>query len=347
MSKLKQPAFLRNIILSIVVTGFFLWVALKDVDINVIEGVFANMRWAYLPLPFIAWAVGMFARSIRWYLLLDRKIDFVPTMHILNIGFLINATIPLRIGEVLRAYLIRQQKKNVSGWTTLTTIATERILDTLAVVILLLVILPFLPLDDSTALFGLAFGLVGLGGFLALLVFAHKPALARWILSLIQRLLPFLKRLNLETLLEKLLVGIYPLTNWRTLITVLFWTFVAWAGSVGAAWTTALLFSELVPQTDIIRTALSLVIVATSFSVVIPFTMASVGPFEAAAIFALGTIGIGEEVALTYGVIFHVAMVVHFVIWGSIGIIAFGLSFSEISQIKNLQLRTTEPDVAQ
>ena len=342
-----KPTLWRNAVLSIIVTVFFLWLALRDVDLETIKDVFTNMHFIYLPLPFIAWGVGMIARATRWHLLLDRKIGFVPTTHIINIGFLINATIPLRIGEVLRVYLVSQQKGKVSGWTTLTTIGTERILDTLAVVVLLVVVLPFLPISADTVLVSLIFGFMALGGFLVLLLFAHKPAILYHLLNLIQRFLPFLKKLNLEGLLDRLSAGVHPLANWHSLVTVLFWTGVAWLGSLSAAWATALLFNELVPQTDIIRAALTLTIVATSFSVIVPFTMASVGPFETAVIFALGTIGIGEEIALAYGIVFHAAMVVHFVVWGSTGVIALGLSFAEISQVRDMQDVTSQPDAAQ
>ncbi|MDX5297404.1 MAG: flippase-like domain-containing protein, partial [Gammaproteobacteria bacterium] len=86
------------------------------------------------------------------------------------------------------------------------------------------------------------------------------------------------------------------------------------------------------PQTPLMRAALSLSIVAASFSIIIPFTLASVGPFEAAAIFALMTAGIPQELAATYAVVWHAGTVIVYAFWGVIGIINLGLSVQQIQQ---------------
>jgi len=165
-----------------------------------------------------------------------------------------------------------------------------------------------------------------------LLIFANRPALAHTILNKITNLIPPLKRFPFEALLDKLLQGISPLADHRKLLLSLFWTVIIWGCSVLALWSGALAIEQLSLDGELMA-ALVLVLVATSLGAIIPFTMAGVGPFEAGFVFALGIIGVSQEVALTFGIIIHVLMILHFVLWGMIGIAIMRLSLIDIRGI--------------
>ena len=108
----------------------------------------------------------------------------------------------------------------------------------------------------------------------------------------------------------------------------------------------ALVFPAL-PQTPVMRAALTLSIVAASFSIIIPFTLASVGPFEAAAVFALLAAGTPQEIAVAYAVVWHAGTVLTYAVWGAIGMLAQGLSFGQIragaAAISTQQAPASEP----
>ena len=80
------------------------------------------------------------------------------------------------------------------------------------------------------------------------------------------------------------------------------------------------------------RAALTLSVVAASFSIIIPFTIASVGPFEAAAVFALMTVALPQEIAVAYAVVWHAGTVLLYAIWGVIGMLGLGLSLGQIQE---------------
>lgn len=332
----------RNMILGLLLSALFLWVALRGLDWQSMGEILQSARWGYLLAAMLIWSIGLGARAIRWRVLLGNAIPLRTAFHVLNIGFLINNTLPFRVGELARAYLAsRRSDAAVSGWGALTTIVAERIIDMLAVVILLVLVIPALAVEQATITGGLIMGALAVAGFLVLLVFAHRPGWAQAILAQVLRRLPFLGRLGLPGLLGRILTGLQPLTTWRGLAGALLWTAFAWLTSVLGSWVLALAFPAL-PQLPLIRAALTLSIVAASFSIIVPFTLASVGPFEAAAIFALMTAGISQELAAAYAVVWHVGTVMVYTVWGAIGIMSLGISLQQI-QRGAASLKSEEP----
>lgn len=330
--KTQKTPYVRNIILGLIVTAFFLWLALRGIDFELVDDTLAGMNWFVLGLPMVFWGIGLMGRAMRWRLMLGDQLAKRDSISIVGIVYMINATVPFRAGELARLYLVSRTDKTISGWTVLTTVLTETILDMLAIVLLLAMVIPLLAVSTATVMTGLTIGVVVTIGFIMLLVFAHRPALAHAILNKITNLIPPLKRFPFEALLDKLLQGISPLADHRKLLLSLFWTVIIWGCSVLALWSGALAIEQLSLDGELMA-ALVLVLVATSLGAIIPFTMAGVGPFEAGFVFALGIIGVSQEVALTFGIIIHVLMILHFVLWGMIGIAIMRLSLIDIRGI--------------
>lgn len=320
-----------SLLLGVVFSAFFLWLALRGLNWRDIGTILENARWQYLLLAFIIWTLGLGARAIRWYYLLGKEVPIKPTYHILNIGFLINNTLPLRVGELARAYLVGRQSPEVSGWSVLSTIVAERIIDLITVVLLLGAVLPVLAVERSAVSAGFALGFIAIISFCVLLLFAHHPNWPHDILSRLTRALPVLNRLGLRELLDRILHGLKPLTTWQGLLNIIIWTAVSWFFSVAGAWVLGLVFTDL-PQTGTMRAALSLSVAAASLSIIVPFTLASVGPFEAAAVFALMTASVPQEVAVAYSIVWHTGVVVTYALWGAVGMVGMGLSFTQVQQ---------------
>lgn len=321
----------RNLALGLVFSLLFLWLALRDLDWSAVGRTLASARWGYLLLAAGIWTLGLAVRAIRWRVLLGGQVSFSRAFHVLNIGFLINNTLPFRTGDLARAYLVSRDGEGPSGWAALSTVVAERIIDMLAVVILLVAVLPVLTIDRAAVNGGLLMGAVAVVGFAFLLVLAHTPERTLGFLQRLSAPLPLLNRAPLQDLLTRLLAGLRPLTTWRGLLATILWTALAWALSVAGSWVLAQVFPAL-PQSAEMRAALSLSVVAASFSIIIPFTLASVGPFEAAAIFALLTVRTPQEVAAAYAVVWHAGAVVTYTLWGIVGILSLGLSVSQIRQ---------------
>jgi uncharacterized protein (TIRG00374 family) len=322
----------RNIIIlvSILVSALFLWLALRGVPLeDVIRQIRqADFGWVLISFGFLS--IGMWTRGIRWRGLLDYKLSTLQAFHILNIGFLLNQ-LPLRAGEVARVLLAT--RSNVPVVTAATSVIVERMLDTLLVVVLLVVAITRLPdapaaITAPTALFGVAVVVA----FIILIFFARFPALGHKTVAFVQRILPFLKRLPLDRFLDNMLTGLKPLTHWRSGVHAVVWSLISWAISLAT-------FYSLVRALSIENVDMALLTVLgvslASFSIAIPVSVASIGPYEAAVKVAGQAVGLVEDTALSLGFLFHGVNIIGMAFWGVIGLLAMGVSLSDVMSAEN------------
>jgi len=99
----------------------------------------ADLRLYLLAL--LAFVFAMFLRGVRWHWLLRNAGEDVGTFSLFEIiyaSFFVNCVIPAKMGDVYRAFLIRQ-RENVGASKALGTVIAERLLDLIMLMGLLLV----------------------------------------------------------------------------------------------------------------------------------------------------------------------------------------------------------------
>jgi glycosyltransferase 2 family protein len=303
-------------------------------------------RYAYV-LPCILFlAIGLFTRARRWQTLLNYKLPLLRTFHIMNIGYLVNGVLPLRIGDVARLYLYarteamnekskrssdktKRDEENSTSKGMLTaagSVLIERLLDLLAVVVMTMLALAFAPVPaelQAAASVGFVSAVVG---FAALLIFAVNRPLLHRILAFVQRLIPFLQRFNLATWLDHLLDGLLPLTQPRLLAAALLWTALSWIFSVMAGYFLMFAFFDIGSVA-----ATALYVSAAAFAIALPAVPGNVGPYEAAILLALKAMGYQQtESALAFAVMVHAVNVFVHASTGVLGFIQEGLSLQQL-----------------
>ncbi len=180
---MKRP-FLKTWI-GLVISLLFLGLALRNVEW---AGVWSSWRSARLDLLLLgtttlvgSWGIA----ALRWRALLS-PYAFVrarDTFAYITIGYLANTVLPLRLGDLARASLIGR-RKHVGISRSLGSIAVERLLDVLMLVILTLVLALVLeiPAPIRAGLAGMtAAGTIGLIGLVVLSLNRDRlPGLAIW-----------------------------------------------------------------------------------------------------------------------------------------------------------------------
>ncbi len=118
----------------LLISVVFLYLAFRKIDYQELWATLVTVRYWWL-LPGLAiYFVGVFVRTWRWQLLLNplKKAPFKTLFPIINIGYMGNNVFPLRMGEVLRAVVLkRRESVSISG--SLATIVVERIFDAVVV----------------------------------------------------------------------------------------------------------------------------------------------------------------------------------------------------------------------
>jgi uncharacterized membrane protein YbhN (UPF0104 family) len=256
----------------------------------------ADYRW------FVPAAVFLFGdfqlRALRWRLLLGagRGTSHNNLFGVQNVGYLVSNVFPFRAGEVARVLLIDELEKT-GKVRAAASVFCERLIDVLAMVLLLVALFPFV--DEPAWATGpvLLVGAAAVTGAAALLVLSHlnDHGAAFWKDWIVQRL-P--KGALLEDLLNTALQSLRPLRRAAGVAPIVLLTAVIW--------TSAALSFYMVMKAFRVGGGMEVaafVLAATTLSMVVPSSPGYVGVFHAVAVETLVEVfGVDRETALSYAV---------------------------------------------
>ncbi|MCB9453386.1 MAG: flippase-like domain-containing protein [Anaerolineaceae bacterium] len=324
---MKRLKHWRIQLLGAVVSVLAIYYILTQVDFAILSASLQQARWGYV-LPTIAFLlIGLVTRAMRWRVLLSGGLPLKRAFSMMNVAYLANNVLPLRIGELARIYLATRADPPVPTFKSASTIVVERLLDLLSMVVLVALVLTVGPLPPEIQAAGLFSAVVALVGFACLIFLARNRALAgRWVQRLVHWL-PFLNRINPDKRLDDILDGLVPLTQLRTLAQVFGLTAISWGFSLAAGY---ILMFAFYPQGDWAATALY--IAAAAFAIAVPAVPGNVGPYELSIIGALAALGYTEtETALAFAVVVHAANVFVHAGTGVLGFIQEGVSLEQLT----------------
>jgi uncharacterized protein (TIRG00374 family) len=192
-------AAVRNVLVTALAVGLLAWF-LRGADL---ERVWAEMRIARRDLLAVATGLVVLSyamRAHRWVYLLGPlgRVGLGPAFRTTVIGLALSVVLPARAGEFIRPYLLARQE-GLSATATFATVVFERVLDLLAVIILLAVYLAFF--DPGLAALnpavfravqvgGVTMGAVAVAGFALLAVLAGHPERLHGLVLRVERVLP-------------------------------------------------------------------------------------------------------------------------------------------------------------
>ena len=297
-------------------------------------------RYVYLLPCVVLLLAGLVTRALRWQVLLDGDMPLVRAFSIMNVAYLVNGILPLRIGEVARVYLASRIQKPIPFPKTTGTIIVERLLDLLSVVMMALVAIALgAQSDELKAASGFA-AVVAVIGFSVLILLVSRRKWAKGLLNLTLGIIPFLKRFPvLEVWFDQFLDGLMPLARPRALGLAIFWTVISWAFSIWAGYVLMFAFFE---QASIAATMLY--IAAAAFAIAVPAVPGNLGTYEASILLALYALGYEQsDTAIAFAVMVHAVNLIVHAATGIIGFIQEGISLTQLSQgVHQMQHPPTE-----
>jgi len=216
------------------VSGFFVWLTLRGKDTHAIWGAIKDVDLRYIGAYLLVLTCIHVARTVRWGILvepLDPEIGFKRLNAVAAVGFMLLITLPFRLGELARPALLADKKK-ITISNSMASIVVERVIDGLAMTMLLLVTLLFIQ-GQSTELariryFGWVFFAIFGGGGLFLVFAAWKHDLAvRIVHGLADRISPKLAEKGVA-LIDSFITGLKTVPSFGKLalyglLTVVYW----------------------------------------------------------------------------------------------------------------------------
>ncbi|MCL4458586.1 MAG: flippase-like domain-containing protein [Chloroflexi bacterium] len=317
--------------LGLVLSLFFLWWAFQQAtNIAKVGEAIRQANYLYLVPALLAYFGGVYLRAIRWHFLLKplRRIEARRLFPIIVMGYMVNNTLPARLGEIFRAYILGE-RQSISKSATFATIIIERVFDSLTMVIFALTASLFMPFEIGlqevvrpAALFW--------GGFIVLLLsMALSSQLASKISDLALKVAPGWLRHRLMRFTHSFLLGFQVLHSARMLFSVIVLSIVIWLCEASMYYLVMLAFNLLLPLY-----APLLTIAVASLGTMIPSSPGYIGTFDALVVFALKLFGADPNTALSYTAVLHVTFLVPVTLLGFYYLWRHGLSLQVVESGK-------------
>lgn len=320
----------RLALLGVLVSALALAFIVTQINLELFVRAIVSARYAFIVPCVVLLVLGLVTRALRWQALLNGAVPLGRAFSIMNIAYLVNGVLPLRLGEVARMALTARGQNGIPVAQTAATIVVERLLDLLAVVLLLAFALVNGQVPPELRAAGVTSGALALVGFAVLLVLAQRRDWAEKALHWGAQHVPMVKRLPFDRWLLQFLEGLKPLTQARTLIRALTWTGISWGFSVAAGY---VLMFALYDSAQWTTTALY--IASAALAIALPAVPGNVGTYEASILLALQAMGyVLDGRALAFAVLVHA---VNVFVHGATGVLGF---FQERLSWEQLRLET-------
>ena len=332
VADLKKHAVWKHLIPGIIIAGIALFLTYRKMDMVQLTSAIGEMSWPVLLLVLPPLAMSYFFRIIRWRLLLSplEKVTMKDASGPLLTGFMVNALLPGRVGEILRALLL-SRRTSVPRASSFATVVLARIFDGLTLATMTLIVLAVLWTELDT---GIRLGLIG-AALLYFVVLLMLISLRKWkeqAAGAISAPFRWIRLKSFSEKIERMLVsfshGLEVLKNWREIIQVVFYSLCVWG----------MLALSVLPvframHLQVLWYYPLLVLILAGLGMLIP-TPAGTGTVHGALVLVLpGLVGITVENTRIFALLFHTTQFVPIILVGLMVAVREGVTTSQVSEL--------------
>ena len=314
--------------IGIAVSVLLLFLAGRNIQAGEILPLLARANYFFLFLAGAAALLAVWLRAWRWRYLIpnSRSMRIANLFTATMIGFMGNNLLPLRIGDLARAY-IAARKECTTASAILATVVLERLLDVFAILAMLAGIFLHIPLPGwivSGFLLMLALGVVA---WIMLLSMNRLSArLRNWIC----RAVPPKYRARIEEFIEAFFNGLAAMRDKRNLaiailLSVPIWTTYA-LGTYAAFKACAI---------DAPFSASWVVLAFIGIGVSLPSAPGFIGTFQFFTVAALALFAVDQQQAFGFSLLHHLAQYVPVTLFGWILLVKEQMSLGDLAAIKS------------
>lgn len=325
-----SPGRRGKILLGLAVSAGLLVYFFRDVDLGQIAAHLRGTLWTLLILSVLLHGVSLWSRAWRWSFLFPPGRRPTHLFRALLVGYMGNNLLPLRAGELVRIYVASRHGPRF--WTTFATVVVERVLDGLAIGLIVAGLLLVMPVPGELRWpIALFLGAEAVG-ILVLVSIAAAPGVCRVIIETLFRRVGWLER-RLQDLLGTMTEGLRGLRAPRHVLPIVLSSVGVWLFLALSIWA-ALRAAHL----DLPLVAAFVVLAFLGLGVSLPSSPGFVGIVQAATVLALALFAVPRPEALSFSLLLHAS---HFV-----PVTATGLLVLLTEQISLADAARVPPQVA-
>lgn len=323
--------------LGLAISAFFLWLALPGLHLGEVAGYMAGANYIWLVPSVAVYFVAVWVRTWRWDYML-RPLKHIPVRDlfpVVVIGYMGNNIYPLRMGEVLRSYVLRR-RENVPMGASLATVIVERVFDGLVMLLFVFIALPFFPLPETYRRLVILASVAFMGALLLFFLFAAVPEqtlrLADWFYT---RFLSATWREKFLGVTQNVLNGLISLRNFRNVLMIFGTSLIIWLLETVKYWFVMHAFDF--GEAQVTFFALMLMNGVVNLATTIPSAPGYVGTFDVPGIAVLVLYGVTPEIATAYTVVLHIALWLPITLLGAYYMLREGLGWQDLSKAAALK----------
>jgi uncharacterized membrane protein YbhN (UPF0104 family) len=300
---------------------------LRVVDLNLLAKAWQQANLLYLVPGGTLLLLAMVARGGAWHVLSGRLSRPARAFWVLNVGYLVNAILPLRLGDLARALLAGSPRAGETSTLTasgaLSSVVLERVLDlvcTFGLVMLALPVVAGQAWGGRTIVWTTGVAVIGVAG--VLVAGLLRGPLVRWLGARAPAGSPAARWV---ARIEQFLRGLEALRDWRIALPAMLLLILTWF-----IWLLeyTVMLRAFVPQATLADGLIALV--GSALGMMIPSSPGGIGVYEAAVVGALAVIGIESERALAYAITVHVLNSAGVIGLGLIGLLREGQTLEQL-----------------
>ncbi len=288
----------------------FGWLALKDVPLREVQLVLARANWVLLlGLSIPSYALVIYLRALRWRHLTDpiQPIAPAPLLRAVAVGFTVNNILPLRMGEIVRAWYLSHEV-GASPTAVFGTVILERVIDIVCVIGLAGFVLAIWGGDRDGRLAEVAIAAV-LIAWLAIAGLVVLRVAPRWIIRVARWLLQPLPEpltLRVTRALRRISEGLGALRGgvhlfWIAAHSLAIWLIASTLPMLAGIWALGIDLGTPLLNLE----AAWMILVAVGLAVAIPSAPGFFGTYHYACRLALEQFGVSTETAVALGTLVH------------------------------------------
>ncbi len=329
MAEAQTAARWRNLIISLIVSGGFLYLAFRNVKLDELGTALSRVNGGWLLVSIGVSLLIMVFRAWRWQLEL-RPLAHVPLGRlwvITAVAYMAINLLPVRLGEVVRPWLL-SRRSTVSFPNVVGNIVVEKTMDSILILFYILVGLTTIENLPVWVRRGAIFPAVGAGLLVTLVLlfwWRGEAFVDRWVLHL----LPERFRGGLKKILASMADGMRVIPNPGLLLAVFLVSLVLWFLPILSSYIMIRAFDLNAPFS-----AALVVFIFVGFGTALPNLPGMIGPYQYACQLALGLFGVSEVDGLAYGLVLNAVQFLTLIAQGLIALPITGVSFAEIRQAR-------------
>lgn len=308
-------------LLTLLLAGIFLYLAVRRVNWQETLQTLQSGNLLYLAAALLVFSLACLARGLRWRVLLsaEKPVSLPVVFWSMMAGYLGNAYLPARAGEVIRIVMVGQ-RAGISKSFALATALTERLADAVILVAVSAAALSTLKdLPEALLQAMRVMAVVGIAGAALVFIAPHMSGLIR---AAIQNLpLPGGLRDKLQAIATSFLNGASALQSWGRLAQFLLYSAVLWSLDTVVGLSVARAFGLPLNPAQIF-----ILLAAMGIASAIPSTPGYVGVYQLVAVTVLVPFGLTDSQALAYILALQGVMYLGITIWGLLGLWGPGIA---------------------